>query len=62
MQRTSPRTLTDEEFIRLCANEIDPDGLPYEYQLEMLRRLTKYAPNYETHAGDNPNQLELPLQ
>ena len=59
MQRVEPRTLSDEEFISYCANMLDEKGLPVNYQIEMLRRLTKYTPFYEPGRPKNPNQLDL---
>lgn len=59
MSSVQPRTLSDEEFISYCATMIDSNGLPVEYQVEMLRRLTKYTPYYEPGRTKNPDQLEL---
>ena len=59
MSGIQPRTLSDEELIRYCATMIDSHGLPVEYQVEMLRRLTKYTPYYEPGRTKNPDQLEL---
>jgi hypothetical protein len=38
---------------------IDSHGAPVEYQIEMLRRLAKYAPYYEPGRAKNPDQLDL---
>ena len=59
MSSVQPRTLSDEELISYCATMIDSHGLPVEYQVEMLRRLTKYTPYYEHVLALNPDQLEL---
>ena len=59
MSSVQPRTLSDEELIRYCATMIDSHGLHVEYQVEMLRRLTKYTPYYEPGRTKNPDQLEL---
>jgi hypothetical protein len=40
---------------------IGGEGLPVDFQIEMLRRLTKYTPYYEPGRAKNPDQLELPL-
>ena len=61
MQGIKPRTMSDEEFISYCATMMGEQGLPTEYQIEMLRRLTKYTPYYEPGREKNPDQLELPL-
>ena len=39
MSRIQPRTLSTQELIRFCADFIqDEDGLPKEWQIELLRR------------------------
>jgi hypothetical protein len=35
----NPRILTDKELVRLADHYIHPDGLPIEWQKEILNRL-----------------------
>lgn len=45
MRGIQPRTLTDRDLIRHCANELEltTNPLPYEFQLELIRRLNSYV-------------------
>lgn len=45
MQGIQPRSLTNRELIRHCANtlELTTNALPYEFQMELLRRLNLLA-------------------
>ena len=59
MSRIQPRTLSTQELIRFCADFIqDEDGLPKDWQLELLRRITILAPEHE-HPAQDPRQLDL---
>jgi len=54
--------LSTQELIRFCADFIqDEDGLPKEWQLELLRRITMLAPEHE-HPAQDLRQLDLFLQ
>jgi len=62
MSRIQPRALSTQELIRFCADFItDEDGLPKDWQIELLRRVALLAPEneYPTH---DPKQLDLFLQ
>ena len=62
MSRIQPRTLSTQELIRFCADFIqDEGGLPKEWQLELLRRITMLAPENE-HPAQDPRQRDLFLQ
>lgn len=59
MSRIQPRTLSTQELIRFCADFIqDEDGLPKDWQLELLRRITVLAPENE-HQPHDSRQLDL---
>lgn len=59
MSRIQPRALSNSELIRYAALEMDAiTGLPYEWQLELLRRFTALAPINEPTIK-NAAQLEL---
>ena len=59
MSRIQPRTLSTQELIRFCADFIaDDDGLPKDWQLELLRRITLLTPENE-HPVHNPEQRDL---
>lgn len=49
MRGIQPRTLTNRELIQHCANKLDLDltteGLPYEWQVELLRRFVMSEEN-----------------
>jgi hypothetical protein len=54
--------LSTQELIRFCADFIaDEDGLPKDWQIELLRRITMLAPEHE-HPAHDPRQLDLFLQ
>jgi hypothetical protein len=58
MYGIQPRSLTTQELIRFSAELMELDtGLPKEWQLEVLRRLTVMAPpdgqQLKTHANSN---------
>ena len=62
MSRIQPRTLSTQELIRFCADFIaEEQGLPKEWQIELLRRITILAPEHE-HPAQDPRQLDLFLQ
>lgn len=62
MSRIQPRTLSTQELIRFCADFIqDEDGLPKDWQIELLRRIAMLAPEHE-HAPHDSRQLDLFLQ
>ena len=62
MSRIQPRTLSTQELIRFCADFIaDEDGLPKDWQIELLRRITMLAPEHE-HPAHDPKQRDLFLQ
>jgi hypothetical protein len=62
MSRIQPRTLSTQELIRFCADFIqDEDGLPKDWQIELLRRITILAPEHE-HSAHDPRQRDLFLQ
>lgn len=59
MYGIQPRSLTTQELIRFSAEIIELDtGLPKDWQLEVLRRLTVMAPPDDTLIQD-ARQLEL---
>jgi len=59
MYGIQPRSLTTQELIRFSAELIELDtGLPKEWQLEVLRRLTVMAPPDGSTTKDT-RQLEL---
>jgi hypothetical protein len=59
MYGIQPRSLTTQELIRFSAELIELDtGLPKEWQLEVLRRLTVMAPPDGVTTKD-VRQLEL---
>ena len=59
MYGIQPRSLTTQELIRFSAELIELDtGLPKDWQLEVLRRLTVMAPLDDAHLKD-ARQLEL---
>ena len=59
MYGIQPRSLTTQELIRFSAELMElPTGMPKEWQLEVLRRLTVMAPPDE-HQHRDPKQLEL---
>jgi hypothetical protein len=39
----SPRNLTDREIVRLADHYIHPNGLPIEWQKELLNRLAEHT-------------------
>jgi hypothetical protein len=54
--------LSTQELIRFCADFVqDEDGLPKDWQIELLRRITMLAPENE-HAPHDPRQRDLFLQ
>ena len=59
MYGIQPRSLTTQELIRFSAELIELDtGLPKEWQLEVLRRLTVMAPPDDSQIKDT-RQLDL---
>jgi hypothetical protein len=59
MYGIQPRSLTTQELIRFSAELMELDtGLPKEWQLEVLRRLTVMAPPDESQLKDS-KQLDL---
>jgi hypothetical protein len=59
MYGIQPRSLTTQELIRFSAELIELDtGMPKDWQLEVLRRLTVMAPLDDAQPKD-PKQLEL---
>jgi len=59
MYGIQPRSLTTQELIRFSAELMELDtGLPKEWQLEVLRRLTVMAPPDGSTTKD-ARQLEL---
>jgi hypothetical protein len=59
MYGIQPRSLTTQELIRFSAELMELDtGLPKEWQLEVLRRLTVMAPPDEARLKD-ARQLDL---
>ena len=59
MYGIQPRSLTTQELIRFSAELMELDtGLPKEWQLEVLRRLTVMAPPDDAQLKDS-RQLEL---
>lgn len=59
MYGIQPRSLTTQELIRFSAELIELDtGLPKDWQLEVLRRLTVMAPPDD---APTPNARQLDL-
>lgn len=59
MQVLQPRTLSNNELVRICADLIHTDeGLPISCQKELLRRFNVLAPAHEYPPVD-PRQLDL---
>jgi hypothetical protein len=59
MYGIQPRSLTTQELIRYSAELMELDtGLPKDWQLEVLRRLTVMAPPDDVQIKD-ARQLEL---
>lgn len=59
MYGIQPRSLTTQELIRFSAELMELDtGLPKDWQLEVLRRLTVMAPPDEYEVRDS-RQLDL---
>jgi hypothetical protein len=59
MYGIQPRSLTTQELIRFSAELIELDtGMPKDWQLEVLRRLTVMAPLDDAQLKD-ARQLEL---
>ena len=59
MYGIQPRSLTTQELIRFSAELIELDtGLPKDWQLEVLRRLTVMAPPDDLQLKD-ARQLDL---
>ena len=59
MYGIQPRSLTTQELIRFSAELMELDaGMPKEWQLEVLRRLTVMAPPDEARLKD-AQQLDL---
>ena len=59
MSGIQPRTLSNKELIRECSNRIDVKyGMPYLWQVELLRRFTALAPLDEFPPKDE-QQLDL---
>ena len=59
MYGIQPRSLTTQELIRFSAELMELDtGLPKEWQLEVLRRLTVMAPPDDSPLKD-ARQLDL---
>lgn len=61
MHGIKPRTLSNSELIRMASHEIAKvNGLPLDWQYELLRRFTALSPLDEFPPVD-ARQLELPL-
>ena len=59
MSGIQPRTLSNKELIRYCADLIgDEDGMPKHWQVELLRRFTALAPDHAYPVTDE-KQLGL---
>jgi len=59
MQRIQPRSLTTKELIYFSAEMLEfPNGLPKDFQLELIRRLEALTPGDERLPID-PKQLDL---
>jgi hypothetical protein len=59
MYGIQPRSLTTQELVRYSAELIElPTGMPKEWQIEVLRRLTVMAP-LDEHQSRDPKQLDL---
>lgn len=58
MSSLQPRTLSNSEFIRYCAIDLDGKGLSLEWQAELLRRFVALAPTNEFPLKDE-RQLDL---
>jgi hypothetical protein len=58
MSSLQPRTLSNSEFIRYCAIDLDGKGLSLEWQAELLRRFVAVAPTDEYPVKDD-RQLDL---
>lgn len=59
MSSVQPRTLSNKELSHYCAMLIDSQqGLPVDWQTELLRRFIALAPANE-HPPVDPNQLDL---
>ena len=59
MQGIRPRTLTNDELIRFSETYVyRPEGMPLEWQTELLKRFTALSP-IETHAHPQDGQLDL---
>lgn len=59
MQSIQPRNLTNDELIKICAEELDLMGvMPASFQQELLRRFTALKPE-DTFPPKDPRQLEL---
>ena len=59
MQRIQPRSLTTKELIYFSAEMLElPNGLPKDFQLELIRRLEALTPGDERLPID-PKQLNL---
>ena len=59
MQTLQPRTLSNSEFIRIAADELDAhDNMPRQWQVELLRRFMALAPSDKFPLKD-PRQLDL---
>ena len=53
MQGIQPRTLSTQELIRFCADFMyEPNGMPKEWQQELLRRVTAFAPKDDPYSTD----------
>jgi len=59
MQGIQPRSLSNSELIIYSDMLVNaPDGMPLEWQKELLRRYTELAPT-ETHLYPQDGQLDL---
>jgi hypothetical protein len=58
MSSLQPRTLSNSEFIRYCAIDLDHKGLSIDWQVELLRRFTALAHTDEFPPKDE-RQLDL---
>jgi hypothetical protein len=59
MQDIQPRTLSNTELINMAAHQIAKvNGMPLDWQYELLRRFTALAPHDEFPPID-PAQLDL---
>jgi len=63
MSGIRPKTLSDKELLNAAYILFDPNnGMPLDYQKELLRRLAEFVDKYPVHTTDykkSANQLSL---